>query len=135
MDNNSFMGSMLMLQLLSQNGYGYNPEYENLTEEEKMYMDYVDECLKDQDERISYTFTKAMLFILETASKMGTEEEKTAEEIALQKEELLSGFNEKDKDRIETFMYACIQTMGIYSEERIEERRLAKEKRRDVHEQ
>ncbi len=122
------MNKLIMLFLLNNYYYGYNPEYENLNDEEKKYMDYVDECLNDIDEKFSNACTKAMLLILETSSKMDTEEELTNKEIIMQKEKLLSEFNQEDKDRIESFMYACIQTMGIYSEERIEERRQVKNK-------
>ena len=122
------MNKLLIMSLLSQWYYGYNPEYENLSEEEKAYMDYVDECLNETDERFSAACTKAMLFILEASSKMGTEEELTNDEALLQKEIILNGFSQEDKDRIESFMYACIQTMGIYSEERVQERKHAKDK-------
>ena len=122
------MNKLLIMSLLSQCHYGYNPEYENLSEEEKAYMDYVDECLNETDERFSTACTKAMLFILEASSKMGTEEELTSDEALLQKEIILNGFSQEDKDRIESFMYACIQTMGIYSEERVQERKHAKDK-------
>lgn len=67
-----------------------------------------------------------MLFILELSSKIGTDEESTAEEVSLKKEMLLSGFNKEDKEKIESFMYSCIQTMGIYSEEKKQERKLKK---------
>ena len=46
----------------------------------------------------------------------------------MRKEEVLNGFNQEDKDRLELFMYACIQIIGIYSEERIQERREQKNK-------
>ena len=122
------MNKLLIMYLLNQNRYGYNLEYENLSEEEKTYMDYVDECLNETDEKFSEACTKAMLLILEISSKMNTDEEKANEEVTLQKEKILTGFSLEDKDRLESFMYACIQTMGIYSEERAEERRQAKEK-------
>ncbi len=115
--------------LLSQFNYGFNPEYENLSEEEKSYMDYVDKCLEESDEKFGDACTRAMLFILDASTKMGTDEELTDKEAALQKEKILNGFNQEDKDRLELFMYACIQTMGIYSEERIKERKQAKEKK------
>ena len=123
------MNKLLMLNiLLSQFNYEYNSEYSNLSEEEKGYVNFVDECLKETDEKISDAYTRAMIFILDAASKLGTDEELTKEETTLQKEILLSGFSGKDKEKIETFMYACIQIMGIYSEERIAERKMAKEK-------
>lgn len=122
------MNELFTMLLLSQSQYGYNPEYENLSDEEKAYMDYVDECLKNSDERFSDACTRIMLFILEASSKMNTEDELTQEEATNQKNKLLSGFSEEDKERLESFMYACIQTMGIYSEERVQERKQEKEK-------
>ena len=70
-----------------------------------------------------------MLLVLKIISKIDIEEELSNEEIALEKEQLLSEFNQEDKERIESFMYACIQTVGIYSEERVQERRQEKDKK------
>ncbi len=117
---------ILLMQFLSQYHYGYNPEYENLSEEEKAYMDYVEEWLSDENLEFSDACTKLMLFILELTSKMDTEEELTNEEVIFRKEKILFGFSEEDKNRLESFMYACIETMGIYSEERVMERKLKK---------
>ncbi len=116
------MDKFLMLSfLVSQYSLDYNSENRNLSEEEKAYINYVDKCLIDTDERFCDACTRAMFYILESVNKMGTEEELTKEEIALQKEKILSGFSQEDKERLELFMYACIQTIGIYSEERNEE--------------
>lgn len=124
------MNRLLMFPLLlSQFDYGYNPEYENLSEEEKSYMDYVDKCLNELDEKFGDACIRAMLFILDASNKMGTDEELTDEEASLQKAKILNGFNQEEKDKLELFMYACIQTIGIYSEERIKERKQAKEKK------
>ena len=120
------MNELTMMPLLSNCLYGYIPEYESLSEEEKFNIDYVDKCLNDKDEKFSHACTKAMYLILEISSKMNTNEELTSEEITLQKEQILDGFSQEDKDRIESFMYARIQTTGIYSEERIQERRRLK---------
>ena len=126
------MDKLLMLNiLLSQFNYEYNSEYKNLSDEEKKYIDYVDECLKETDEKFSDACTKAMLFILEASNRLGTDKELTNEEATLRKEEVLNGFNQEDKDRLELFMYACIQTMGIYSEESIEKRK-TKEKQNKI---
>lgn len=123
------MDKLLMLNiLLSQFNYEYNSEYENLSDEEKVYMDYVDMCLNDPNEKFCDACSKAMLLILKIISKIDIEEELSNEEIALEKEQLLSEFNQEDKERIESFMYACIQTVGIYSEERVQERNLTKSK-------
>ena len=123
------MDKLLMLNiLLSQFNYEYNSEYKNLSDEEKKYIDYVDECLKETDEKFSDACTKAMLFILDASNRLGTDKELTNEEATLHKEEVLNGFNQEDKDRLELFMYACIQIIGIYSEERNQERREQKNK-------
>ena len=123
------MDKLLMLNiLLSQFNYEYNSEYKNLSDEEKKYIDYVDECLRETDEKFSHACTKAMIFILDASNRLGTDKELTNEEATLQKEDVLNGFNQEDKDRLELFMYACIQIIGIYSEERIQERREQKNK-------
>lgn len=123
------MNNFLMVSLLlSQYNYEYNEEYVNLSEEEKDYLSFIDECLKDINEIFSNACTKAMLFILDALNRMDTSEELTKEEAKKQKEELLKDLNQEDQKRLELFMYACIQTIGIYSEERIEERNKEKEK-------
>ena len=122
------MNKLLILSLLSPCYYGYNKEYENLNEEEKAYIDYVDNCLNEQNKIFTDACIKSMLLILKLASKIGTEEELSNDEILFQKEVILNGFSQEDIDRIELFMYACIQIIGIYSEERIQERRNTKEK-------
>ena len=96
------MDKLLMLNiLLSQFNYEYNSEYKNLSDEEKKYIDYVDECLKETDEKFSDACTKAMLFILDASNRLGTDKELTNEEATLRKEEVLNGFNQEDKDRLE----------------------------------
>ncbi len=117
-----------MIMILKLYNYKYISEYENLSDEEKVYMDYVDMCLNDPNEKFCDACSKAMLLILKIISKIDIEEELSNEDIALEKEQLLSEFNQEDKERIESFMYACIQTVGIYSEERVQERNLTKSK-------
>lgn len=122
------MNKLLMMQFLCQSNYGFNPEYENLSEEEKNYLDYVDKCLYESNEKFSDACLRSMFLILEVFSKIDTDEELTDEDITFKKEKIISEFSQEEKDRIESFMYACIQTIGIYSEERIQERKLNKEK-------
>ena len=117
---------VLLMHLLSTHNYGYNSEYENLSDEEKAYMDYVDKCMMSDDEMFSNAVTRIMLLILEVSSKMGTPKELTDEEVRMQKQTILAPFSEEDKQKLESFMYAVIQTMGIYSEERVTERKLKK---------
>ena len=83
---------VLLMQLLASYHFGYNPEYENLSDEEKYYMDYCDECLSDRNEHFTSACTRIMLFILDAASKMGTENEFTQEEVEGKKQELYFGF-------------------------------------------
>ena len=108
-----------------ENGY-YPNGYEDLTEEEKSLLKYVDKCLYEENEKISDACSHYMLLILELASKIDTDEELTTEEVNIRKEKILDGFNQNDREKIEFFGYACINTMGIYSEERIQERKLRK---------
>ena len=120
--------TLLMTFLSIQLNYEHNSEYYNLSDEEKKYIDYVDECLKETDEKFSEACTKAMLFILNASNRLGTDNELTSEEASMQKEEVLKGFSQEDRDRLELFMYSCIQIIGIYSEERIQERKNEKDK-------
>lgn len=118
------MNKLFMMHLFSYGCYGYNPEYENLSEEEKKLLDYIDECLSETDKKFSEACTRIMLLLLEVLSKMNTDEELTDEEIFLREEKILTGFRKEDKDRLELFLYACIQTMGIYNKERQDEKSL-----------
>ena len=122
------MNKLLMMQLLCQSNYGYNPEYENLSEEEKNYLDYIEKCLSESDEKFSDACVKSMFLILEVFSKIGTDEELADEDITFKKKKIILEFGQEEKDKIESFMFACIQTIGIYSEERIQERKINKEK-------
>jgi len=122
------MNEMLIMQLLCHSNYGYNPEYENLSEEEKNYLDFVDKCLYEGDEKFRNACVESMFLILEVFSKIGTDEELTDGDITFKKEKIIFEFSQEEKDRIESFMFACIQTIGIYSEERVQERKTRKEK-------
>ncbi len=67
-----------------------------------------------------------MFLILEVFSKIDTDEELTDEDITLKKEKIIFQFNQEEKDKIESFIHAFIQTIGIYSEEKIQERKATK---------
>ena len=104
--------------------YEHDKNYNDLSEEEKSYMDFVDSCLYGENELISDKCTKIMLLILRyTASEEGMSDE----EFVLEKNKLLEGLSKEDIETLECFMYYCINTMGIYSEERVQERKLRKE--------
>ena len=104
--------------------YEHDENYNDLSEEEKSYMDFVDNCLYGENELISDKCTKIMILLLRyTAS----EEKMSDDDFVDQKNRLLEGLSKDDIETLECFMYCCINTMGIYSEERVQERKLKKE--------
>ena len=103
--------------------YGHDKNYDDLSEEEKNYMDFVDNCLYGENELISDKCTKIMLLILRYSL---SEEGMSDEEFASEKNRILEGLSKEDMETLECFMYCCINTMGIYSEERVQERKLKK---------
>ena len=109
--------------------YMCDPEYYDLNEEEKSYVDYFNECLMDPEDDFKDACTEVLFLMLELTQKINTGEELSDEEIQKRKQSILNGFNEENKKRLETFMYACIQSMGIYSEQRVQERKLRKERK------
>ena len=105
--------------------YEDDENYNDLSEEEKSYMDFVDNCLYGENELISDKSTKIMLLLLKyTAS----EESMSDEDFVKEKSRILEGLSKGDTETLECFMYCCINTMGIYSEERVQERKLKKER-------
>jgi hypothetical protein len=58
---------------------------------------------------------------------MDTEKEMSDKEVMAEKNKILQDFSESDKERLDSFLYSCIQCVGIYSEERIQERKQRKE--------
>ena len=107
---------------------GYkNPEYYNLTEEEKADMDFVDECLYESDEKISTASTKIMFLVMEYSAR-SEDNLMSDEEFFSRKYEITKDLTKEEKDVIDCFGRSLINTMGIYSEERIHERRLKKER-------
>ena len=109
--------------------YTNESEYNNLSSEEKNNMDYFNECLYSTDEKFSYACFKIMMMILDLSTKIDTENEPTDEEVQIRKNKILDNFNDDDKKRLEYFIYVCIQNMGIYSEERVLERKLKNERK------
>ena len=103
-------------------------EYYNLDEKEKSNVDYFNKCLMDPDDNFRDACTEVMFLMLELIQKINSGEELSNEEIQKRKEFILEGFSDEDKNRLELFMYTCIQSMGIYSEESKQERKLRKER-------
>jgi hypothetical protein len=119
-----------LLSTFFMNGsYINNEEYFNLDDEEKANIDYFNKCLFDSDEKFRDACTEIMFLMLEISTKLNDKEEISDDVIKARKELILDGFNDEEKQRLETFMYACIQSMGIYSEERVQERKLRRERK------
>lgn len=107
--------------------YGTNPEYVNLTEEEKKDLDYFDECYNSPNKNIRDASFYMSMLLLEASAKMDTDEEITPEELSKRKAKIYKNLNEEEIDIIEKFIPACINSMGVYSEEAKEERQKVKE--------
>lgn len=103
--------------------YNYDEKYNDLSEVEKSYMDFVDNCLYGENEFISDKSSKIMILIFRYSTSEG---KMTDEEFISEKNKILEGLSKNDIETLECFMYCCINTMGIYSEERVQERILKK---------
>ena len=106
--------------------YSFNPEYNNLSEEEKYYLDYVDECLQSENERINDACFHTMLLIL----KLSEDPDKyQPEDVNAELAKITVNLTEEEKPIINDFMIACINSLGVYSEERVQERKLKRERK------
>ena len=123
------MNNFFLFPIFAFSFYENESEYYNLSEDEKLNMDYFDECLYDSDERFSEACFNIMMMVLDLSSKINTDEEPTALEIEQKKKSILDDFNDDDKKRLESFIYVCIKNMGIYSDESIQMRKLKNERK------
>ena len=114
--------------LLARHDYK-NADYEELSDEEKSYMEYVNNSLFHESEKVSDACTHMMLLVLKVASKLGTNDEISNEEIYLERKNILSNLSDEEIEKVETFGYACTKVIGIYSEESKNERKLRKERK------
>ena len=103
-----------------------DPEYNNLSAEEKANLRFVDSCLFNEDKRISdASFYMTMLLI-----EISAEPDKySPEEIQAKKEEICTLLNDEESVMMDKFLLASIQTMGILSEESKKQRRLLMEEK------
>ena len=94
--------------------------YDDLTEEEKLYVDTVDKYLFfEDDQKLNTACSRMMFLILKASVTIGTSEEMSEDEV----------LKEEEKQKVDDFTYSCIQCMGIYSEERVNERMLKRERK------
>ena len=121
--NNIFMIPSLVKWYGSYSGY----DYSDLTEEEKAYLNFYDECLFNSSEKISNASSKMQMLILEFIARSEAGNQMTVDEVIMRKQEIMNGLTEKEIQTVYTFGYACSRVVGIFSEERKEERRLKRE--------
>ena len=115
--NNAFFNAYA----LSIGAYGNEIEYANLSKEEKEYLDFMDRCLYSENVRINDASFHMMLFLIELSSNVDAY---TYEQVKKRKEEIYKYLTFEERDVLEKFTYACINSMGIYSEEAKNERKL-----------
>lgn len=118
------MNEEINLLLSSFSIYTIDPEYANLSEDEKEWLDYFNKCLFSSDERIEKASFDMMMLVLEIKEKMDTLLELSNDEVMIRKNEIYKDLTEEEIDLIEKFGLSCINCMGIYSDEMKRERRL-----------
>ena len=119
------MSNPFIPMFLINNSY-LDPEYNNLSAEEKANLRFVDSCLFNEDKRISdASFYMTMLLI-----EISAEPDKySPEEIQAKKEEICTLLNDEESVMMDKFLLDSIQTMGILSEESKKQRRLLMEEK------
>ncbi len=104
--------------------YG-DSEYYNLTDEEKNNFDFVNECINSDNPRINNAAFYIMMLVLKLSEDPAKyEPEDVHEELVKIKE----GLTKEEQTTVDKLLFACIQTLGIYSEEAKQERKLKKER-------
>jgi len=117
---------LYLLSMLTNHSYRNN-DYEELNDEEKLYLDSTNKMLFHESENIKNASFRIMLLSLKVCSSLGTDDELSQEEIDAERDEIKKDLNEEEKDLLEAFEWACIQTIGIYSEEAKRNRELRNE--------
>ncbi len=108
------------------NGYN-NPEYNNLTKEEKEDMDFVNECLYGENEKISNAAGQIMLLFLRYSASF-RDNPISDEEFFNRICEITKDLSSDEIDIIVRLECSLTNVMGIYSEERVQMRKLRKER-------
>lgn len=120
--------NLFLIYLLIESISGYNnPEYSNLSDQEKRNMDFVDKCLYQSDDKISKASSEIMFLILEYF--LNYDNKPMSDDVFfLKKHKIMNGLSEEEMDIINEFGRSFINTLGIYSEERVLERKLKRDK-------
>ena len=90
------------------------PEYYNLSSEEKLNLDYMNECLFSENERINNASFYTMMLLMKMADDI---DNYTDDMVRFEMDKIKSNLTEEEKQIIDNFAYSCINSMGIYSEE------------------
>ncbi len=106
-----------------------DPEYNNLTEEEKENMDFVQSCINGDNQRVSNAAFYIQLLLIELSIDPDKYEPETVHE---RMEKIQEELSDEEKSIIDRFTLASIKTMGIYSEEAKEQRRQEKQIKRKL---
>ena len=116
----------ILFPMYALGNYGNDPEYLNLTKEEKDNLDFIDSCIYSEDERINKASFNVMMLVLEISSDPDKYE---PEEISNKLSTIYEDLSEEEISTMGKFMLACINSMGVYSEDAKEERKLRKERK------
>ena len=108
-------------------GSYYSYDYSDLSPEEIEAMKFKDECLVSENKKISEASSKIQLLILEYGIRF-KDNTMSDEEFFSRKYNITKDLSAEEKDIIDMFGRAVFDTYGIYSEERVQERKLRKER-------
>ena len=100
-------------------------EYYNLSDEEKRNCDYMNSCLFSENKKINTASFYIMLLLLKISNEPDNYE---SEDVQREINKILEGLNDEEIETMNKFIPACINSMGIYSEEAKNERKLKKER-------
>ena len=110
----------ILFPMYSLSNYYNELEYFNLSDEEKKNLDYMNECIFNENNKINNASFYIMMMLIELSNDP---DKYTQEEINIKKEEIYKDLNEEEIDIMERFIISCINSMGIYSEEEIKLRK------------
>ena len=114
----------ILFPLFSLGSYN-DPEYYNLDQEEKENYDFVQKCILSENKKINDASFNLSIMLIELINEP---EKYTPEEIDERKKHIYSELNEEEIETMEKFLLSYINTIGIYSEEAKQERKLRKER-------
>ena len=115
----------LLASMYAMLGSYNDPEYYNLSKEERQNLDYMDSCIASENKNISDAAFKTMMLLIELSVDPNKYQPEELHEV---QEKILEGLSSEEISIINKFIPACINSMGIYSEESKQERRLRRER-------